>query len=65
MKKSEQLLEKLSDLGLIEKKKLNSAIKQKAIGEIRLYGLSVHESAIEDTLLNHNKQNFVKPAFND
>jgi hypothetical protein len=65
MKKSEQLLQDLSDLGLIEKKKLNSATAQKATSLIKLLCLSVHETAVEETTMNHNKPNFVKPVFND
>jgi len=65
MKKSEQLLQDLSDLGIIEKKKLKTDVAHKATSLIRLYGLSIHESAVEDTVLNHNKPNFVKPLFND
>lgn len=65
MKKSEQLLQDLSDLGIIEKKKLKTDTAHKATSLIRLYGLSIHETAVEDTLLNNNKPNFVKPLFND
>jgi len=65
MKKSEQLLQDLSDMGLIEKKKLNTDLTHKAASLIRLYGLSIHETAVEDTLMNNNKPNFVKPLFND
>jgi len=65
MKKSEQLLQDLSDLGIIEKKKLKTDTAHKAASLIRLYGLSIHETAVEDTLLNNNKPNFVKPLFND
>ena len=51
MKKSEQLLQDLSDLGIIDSKKLKTVTSQKAISLIRLYGLSVHESAVEDTVV--------------
>ena len=65
MKKSEQLLKDLSDMGLIEKKKLNTDMSHKATSLIRLYGLSIHETAVEQTVMNNNKPNFVKPLFND
>ncbi len=65
MKKSEQLLQDLCDLGIIEKKKLSADVGHKAKSLIRLYGLAIHETAVEETVMNSNKPNFVKPLFND
>ncbi len=65
MKKSEKLLQDLSDIGLIDKKKLNTDNAKKAVSLIRFYGLSIHQTAVEETVMNSNKPNFVKPLFND